>query len=214
MKRGREEAAERRPPLSRAASWPARRAARGAATAAARLTGYPTPPRPPAATRPRASRRYLRIRRIRSRAAPRSARLSPAPRPSPAPRAAPAREGDRDRDRDRHQQRPSAVPLPATGTSTSTRGYRGPRPRPRAELPVHPLPERVPQPLPGLLVGPQRLAEFLLGVHQEFLVDHRRQDRPGQQIPDVVLTAGQDPLLRHVLAGFLDPLLRRPALAP
>src|SRR6266496_6697070 len=35
------------------------------------------------------------------------------------------------------------------------------------ELTVHPRPERVPQPLPGLLVGPQRQAEFLLGVRSE-----------------------------------------------
>src|SRR6266581_8185064 len=75
-----------------------------------------------------------------------------------------------------------------------------------AELAVHPRPERVPQPLPGLLVGPQRQAEFLLGVDQQFLVDHGGQDRAGQQVADVVLAAGQDPLLRHVLARFLHPL--------
>src|SRR5215469_10978314 len=78
-----------------------------------------------------------------------------------------------------------------------------------AELPVHSGPERVPEPLARLLIGAQREAEFLLGVHEEFLVDHRRQYRPGQQVPDVVLAAGQDPLLSDVLAGLLDTLPRR-----
>src|ERR1022692_436930 len=78
-----------------------------------------------------------------------------------------------------------------------------------AELTVHPRPERVPEPLPRLLVGAQRETKFLLGVDQQFLVDHWRQDRPGQQVADVVLAAGEDPLLGDVLAGFLDPLAGR-----
>src|SRR5262245_52796628 len=69
-----------------------------------------------------------------------------------------------------------------------------------AELPVHSCPERVTQPFPRLLVRAQRKAEFLLGVDEQFLVDHRRQDRPWQQIADVVLAAGEYPLLSDVLA--------------
>ena len=75
-----------------------------------------------------------------------------------------------------------------------------------AELAVHPGPERVAQPLPGLLVGPEREAQVLLGLDQQFLVDDRGQDGAGQQVPDVVLAAGQYPLLGDVLAGLLDPL--------
>ena len=74
---------------------------------------------------------------------------------------------------------------------------------------MHPRPERVPQPLPRLLVGAQREPEFLLGVDEELFVDDRRQDRPRQQVADVVLAAGEDPLLRDVLAGLLDPLAGR-----
>ena len=59
-----------------------------------------------------------------------------------------------------------------------------------AELAVDPRPERVPEPLPGLLVGAQREAELLLGVDQQLLVDDRRQDRAGQQVADVVLGPG------------------------
>src|SRR5258706_2049462 len=78
------------------------------------------------------------------------------------------------------------------------------------ELPVHPGPDRVPEPLPCLLIGPKREAEFLLGVHEELLVDHRWQDRPRQQVTDVVLAAGQDPFLRNVLAGLLHAFPGRP----
>src|SRR5579864_8363163 len=73
-----------------------------------------------------------------------------------------------------------------------------------AELTVDALPERVPQPFPGLLVRAQVQAEFLLRVDEEFLVDHGREDRAGEQVADVVAAAGQDPLLRDVLAGLLD----------
>ncbi len=79
-----------------------------------------------------------------------------------------------------------------------------------AELPVDPLPERVPQPFPGLLVRAQRQPEFLLGVDQQLLVDHRRQDGARQQVADVVPAAGQDPLLGDVLARLLDPDPVRP----
>src|SRR5262249_1590498 len=65
-----------------------------------------------------------------------------------------------------------------------------------AELPVHSCPERVAQPFARLLVRAQRKAEFLLGVDEQFLVDHGRQDRPRQQVADVVLAAGEDPFLR------------------
>src|SRR5262249_42865577 len=47
-----------------------------------------------------------------------------------------------------------------------------------AELPVHTCPECISEPLPRFLVGAQREAEFLLGVDEELLVDHRGQDRP------------------------------------
>src|SRR5579864_3780642 len=73
-----------------------------------------------------------------------------------------------------------------------------------AELTVDALPERVPQPFSGLLVRAQGQAEFLLRVDEEFLVDHGREDRAGEQVADVVAAAGQDPLLRDVLAGLLD----------
>src|SRR5215469_3146533 len=72
------------------------------------------------------------------------------------------------------------------------------------ELPVYPRPERVPQPFTGLLVGAQRLAEFLLRLDEQLLVDDGRQDRAGQQVPDVVRTPGENPLVRDVLAGLLD----------
>src|SRR3984957_19843629 len=75
-----------------------------------------------------------------------------------------------------------------------------------AELAVHARPERVAQPLPGLLVGPEREPQVLLGLDQQFLVDDRGQDGAGEQVPDVVLAAGQYPLLGDVLAGLLDPL--------
>src|SRR4029077_7158207 len=74
------------------------------------------------------------------------------------------------------------------------------------ELAAHPGPERVPQPFPRLLVGAQRLAEFLLRIDEQFLVDDWRQDRARQQVADVVRAPGEDPLVRDVLAGLLDPL--------
>src|ERR1700761_7534392 len=84
--------------------------------------------------------------------------------------------------------------------------------RSQPELAVQAPPERVPQPLPGLLVRPQRQAQFLLRLDQEFLVDDRGQDRARQQVADVVGTPGQQPLLGHVLAGLFDadPLRAQP----
>jgi hypothetical protein len=71
---------------------------------------------------------------------------------------------------------------------------------------MDPSPEGIAQPLPGFLVGAQRQTELLLRVDKQLLVDHRREDRAGQQVADVVFATCQYPLLRDVLAGFLDPL--------
>src|SRR5215831_14645658 len=46
-----------------------------------------------------------------------------------------------------------------------------------AEFSVHACPERVPQPLAGLLVGAQRLAELLLRLDEQLFVDDGWQDR-------------------------------------
>src|SRR5215468_5659501 len=112
----------------------------------------------------------------------------------------------------------SARPVPRlTGgrppPSAPARGRAGRPGRPRswapgadAELPPDPRPERVPEPFPRLLVGPQRLAQLLFRVHQQLLVDDRRQDRPRQEIADVVLAPGQDPPLGDVLTRLLDPV--------
>src|SRR2546429_8120657 len=132
----------------------------------------------PSRTRPaRAGRLGRRARRARP-TAPRSARQAPRPtdgRPRPS---APARREAV------YPRRWRAVPAG--------------RPRSRAagadaELPADPRPERVPEPFPRLLIGAPRLAELLLGVHQQLLVDDRRQDRPRQEIADVVLAPGEDP---------------------
>src|SRR4029077_14998849 len=77
---------------------------------------------------------------------------------------------------------------------------------PEPELAMHSSPEGITQPLPGLLVGAQREAQLFLGVDQQFLVDYRRKDRAREQVPDVVLAAGQDPLMGDMLASLL-PLL-------
>src|SRR5215469_18564966 len=71
---------------------------------------------------------------------------------------------------------------------------------------MNPGPEGIAQPLPGFLVGAQREAELLFRVDEQLLVDDGRQDRAWQQVADVVLAAGQYPLLRDVLTGLLDSL--------
>src|ERR1700689_1575099 len=85
-----------------------------------------------------------------------------------------------------------------------------------AELAVNPGPESVPQPLARLLVRAQRLAELLLRLDQQLLVDDGGQDGARQQVSDVVGAAGEDPLVGDVLAGLLDvpPVRAEPGQAP
>src|SRR5215467_6378830 len=112
--------------------------------------------------------------------------------------------------------RPPALPRtprparrsPRPTGSRAPPGTTVPRPSwlvPSGEFAAYPGPERVPQPFPRLLVGAQRQAKLLLRVHEQFLVDDRRQDRPRQQVADVIRAPGQDPLVRDVLARLFDP---------
>jgi hypothetical protein len=62
-----------------------------------------------------------------------------------------------------------------------------------AELLVQLGPEPVPQRPARLLVRAERAADLLLRLDQQLLVDDGRQDRPGQQIGDVLPAAGEQP---------------------
>src|SRR6185369_6844066 len=150
-------------------------------------TGRPSRRRPVPAGRP--GRRAPRARPT----APRSAR--PVPRPT-GRRPRPSAPG-------RRLTRPRGWLARSRGWPARPRSW---APDAHAELAPDPRPERVPEPLPRLLVGAQREAELLLGVDQQFLVDDWRQDRPGQEIADVVLAPGEDPSLRDVLTRLLDPV--------